>query len=56
MIRVCFVCSKEFEDAPYYIREGRSMHAVCSPYCLKEYYKAEEEIKYEQYFDTLFDE
>jgi len=47
MTRVCFVCGKEFEDAPYYVRDGRSMHAVCSTYCLHRYYKAEEGIKYE---------
>ena len=36
MIRVCSVCGKEFDTAPYYIREGRDWHPVCSPFCLKQ--------------------
>jgi hypothetical protein len=34
IIRTCVICGKEFEDAPFYIREGGSFYPVCSVRCL----------------------
>lgn len=36
MIRTCTVCNKQFDYAPYYMREGNRYYAVCSVKCLHE--------------------
>ena len=34
IVHICIICGKEFDDAPYFVMEGRVAVPICSTGCL----------------------